>query len=370
MIHQEPSSPPTRTSQLLLAAILAGGLFAASPTPPRSGASGTSPTEVAAMVAKAERLMAEGTWPQAARAWSKVETADPGLAEAAYNRGVAEYRSGELAAAADAFRRAAEVGDADLAAQAMYNEGTARYADAVKRLSTEGGESAPSPSPSPSPSGDPETPTDPLEDAMERVGRSLDHFRDAIDADPGNLDARANAELAHRLLQRLQEIQESSQDDQSQPGEESQDDQQQPGEESQDDQQQPGEQSPDDQQQPGEQSQDDQQQPGEQSQDDQQQPGEQSQDDQKQPGEQSQDDQQQPGEQSQDDQQQGGSAQDQPTEGGEAAEGSAAEDDKMSREEAERLLQSVRDKERQRRRARAEAESEIQDRRPPARKDW
>ena len=331
MIHQEPSSPPTRTSQLLLAAILAGGLFAASPTPPPSGASGTSPTEVAAMVAKAERLMAEGTWPQAARAWSKVETADPGLAEAAYNRGVAEYRSGELAAAADAFRRAAEVGDADLAAQAMYNEGTARYADAVKRLSTEGGESAPSPS------GDPETPTDPLEDAMERVGRSLDHFRDAIDADPGNLDARANAELAHRLLQRLQEIQESSQDDQSQPGEESQDDQQQPGEESQDDQQQPGEQS---------------------------------QDDQQQPGEQSQDDQQQPGEQSQDDQQQGGSAQDQPTEGGEAAEGSAAEDDKMSREEAERLLQSVRDKERQRRRARAEAESEIQDRRPPARKDW
>ncbi|MCP4833311.1 MAG: hypothetical protein GY895_00970 [Phycisphaera sp.] len=370
MIHQEPSNLPTRPIRLLLAAIVAGGLLAASPTPPRTGLPVASPTEVALMVAEAERLMNAGTWAEAARAWSQVETADPSLAEAAYNRGVAEYRAGELAAAAEAFRRAAEVGDADLAAQAMYNEGTARYADAVKRLSTEAGDATPSPSPSPP--GDTETPSDPLEDAMERVELSLDHFRDAIDADPGNRDARANAELAHRLLQRLQEIKEQSQDeeqqgeqsqDEQQQGEQSQDEQQQ-GDQSQDEQQQ-GEQSQDEQQQ-GEQSQDEQQQ-GEQSQDEQQQ-GEQSQDEQQQ-GEQSQDEQQQ-GEQSQDEQQQGEQSQDQSSDDdGETGE-TASEDGRMSREEAERLLQSVRDKERQRRRARAEAESETEDRRPPARKDW
>ena len=45
-------------------------------------------------------------------------------------------------------------------------------------------------------------------------------------------------------------------------------------------------------------------------------------------------------------------------------------EERMSREEAERLLQSVRDKERQRRKAQAEAESESDNRRPPVRKDW
>ena len=54
----------------------------------------------------------------------------------------------------------------------------------------------------------------------------------------------------------------------------------------------------------------------------------------------------------------------------EKASGEATGEERMSREEAERLLQSVRDKERQRRKAQAEAESESNDRRPPVRKDW
>ena len=42
----------------------------------------------------------------------------------------------------------------------------------------------------------------------------------------------------------------------------------------------------------------------------------------------------------------------------------------MSREEAERLLQAVRDRERARRAALAEKAKAQRDRNPPARKDW
>ncbi|MBQ71848.1 MAG: hypothetical protein CMJ67_02975, partial [Planctomycetaceae bacterium] len=188
-----------RLGPLLLTTAVGGLLFAASPLPPAAPPPTSPPLPASALptlVKTAENLMNQEAWPQAAIAWSLVEKADPALAGAAYNRGVAEYRAGNMEAAADAFRRAGKIGDADLAARAMYNEGTARYADAVERLAADDGTSPPNPL-----NPEEDTPTDPIKDAMERVGRSLDHFRDAIDADPRNQDARANAELAHRLLQ-------------------------------------------------------------------------------------------------------------------------------------------------------------------------
>ena len=333
---------------LPLSTAAAALLIAAAPVPPASPPSSEDAITLPAggipvLVRTAEELMNREAWPQAALAWSQVERADPGLATAAYNRGVAEYRAGDMEAAADAFRRAGEIGDAGLAARAMYNEGTARYAEAVRRLADdEGSEATPPANP------EDDAPIDPIKDAMERVGRSLDHFRDAIDADPANKDARANAELAHRLLQQLREFQE--QQDQQQGDQEQQNQQQ--GDQEQQDQQQ------------GDQEQQEQQQ-GDQDQQEQQQ------------GDQEQQEQQQ-GDQEQQEQQQGDQEQQQETDGSasaeksddETSEAAKAGEERMSREEAERLLQSVRDKERQRRKARAEAETRSEDRRPPVRKDW
>lgn len=80
----------------------------------------------------------------------------------------------------------------------MYNEGTARYAEALSASET---------TPDSPPSSATSEPVDPMQEAMDAVSQSLQHFKDAITADPANADARANAELAHRLLKQLEEIQ-------------------------------------------------------------------------------------------------------------------------------------------------------------------
>ena len=78
--------------------------------------------------------MALEDWSEALEAWEAAEAIAPDRAELSYNRGVAAYRAGRLTDAAEAFRRAATLGDADLAARAMYNEGTVRFAEALQQL--------------------------------------------------------------------------------------------------------------------------------------------------------------------------------------------------------------------------------------------
>ena len=119
---------------------------------------------------------------------------------------MAAYREGRFDFSAEAFERAASLGDADLAASAMYNEGTARYANALERLNQPEEQSATTPQ------GNEEPSEDPIQEAIERVSNALTHFKDASAARPGNTDARVNAELATRLLKQLKEYQEQQQD--------------------------------------------------------------------------------------------------------------------------------------------------------------
>ncbi len=109
--------------------ICAGSLAATSPPTPTAIDRGlpnrsASRAEIASLVATAEDAMAREAWMEAATAWSAVEKADPRQAAASYNRGVAAFRAGELGTSAEAFRQAATLGNAELAARAMYNEGT------------------------------------------------------------------------------------------------------------------------------------------------------------------------------------------------------------------------------------------------------
>ncbi|MHC4246894.1 MAG: hypothetical protein ACYSUU_08855, partial [Planctomycetota bacterium] len=124
-------------------------------------ASSGSATEIRAAIARARASMASEDWANAAAAWSEVERLDPTAAAAIHNLGVARYREGDPQAAADAFERAARLGDADLAARSMYNEGTARYAAALEALG-EDTEAA-----------DPKA----MQETIERVKRSLEHFK-------------------------------------------------------------------------------------------------------------------------------------------------------------------------------------------------
>ena len=121
--------------------------------------------------------------------------------EMIYNEGVAQFRAGELERARELFAFAAARGNAATAARSMYNRGTTRYAEAFKTM--QGGETAPA------------TPqSDTQQQTMAALEEALRELKDAARADPTNTDARANAELTHRVLKDLKQKQDQQKQDQ------------------------------------------------------------------------------------------------------------------------------------------------------------
>jgi len=233
-------------------------------------------------------------------------------AETLFNLGVERYRMGDLEAARTLFSAAATRGSASVAARAMYNRGTTRYIESLPA------DASPTASRAAPAAGTPSQSTEVLE-------RALQELKDAIRADPTNRDARANAELAYR---RLKELKQEQQQDQQQQDQQQQDQQQQ-NQQQQDQQQQ-------DQQQQDQQQQDQQQQ------------------------DQQQQDQQQQDQQQQDQQQQGQQQQ--------AANERAEQAEKpLTRQQVERLLQKIREREKARLTERARRE---RGKTAPADRDW
>ncbi len=104
-----------------------------------------------------------------------------------FNKGVAHFQKGDFESARQMFARAAGSTDAGLAAQARYNLGHTEYSEGLKLLEGDLSE-------------------DEDKDhaaAREKLVSALGHFRATLKANPSDEDARANLELAHRLLKRL-----------------------------------------------------------------------------------------------------------------------------------------------------------------------
>jgi len=185
------------------AAMIVAGAHAAAQTTPQ-------PADVQAMIAQAR---------EAAEQLLAKPDARP---ERLYNAGVAMYRAGELGLARDLFEAAAGRGRADLASRSMYNRGTTRYAESLKEM-----QAAQQPGQSPSPDAQP----DAQQQVMETLERAVRELKDAVRADPTNENARANAELAHRVLKELKQQQEKQQkqqkDDQNKDDQQKQDPQKQ-----------------------------------------------------------------------------------------------------------------------------------------------
>ena len=203
---------------------------AATDTPKRTRTVGRGQIDRAAFsdaVTRANAAMRAGQYADAAAAFAEAMDADPTSAAAAYNRGVAEYRAGKLDDAATSFAEAASRGDAALAADAMFNQGNATYQSALRALEGAPADAAPTgaaPSPAEASPAQPD-----LKAAAEAVSKALTHYKDAIAADPSDVDSRANAELAHTLLKKLEEMQQQQQQEQQQQ----QDDQKQDQEDDQ-----------------------------------------------------------------------------------------------------------------------------------------
>ncbi len=306
-----------------------------------------------------------------------------------YNLAIAHYRNRNYDAANSLFSETAKSLDSNLAANSRYNLGNGYYAQGLENMES-----------------DPQS-------AINLFKTSIKHFRSSLRLNRDNPDARVNIELANKAIQELQQDQEQQdqeQQDQEQQDQEQQDqeqqDQQQQDQQQQDQQQQDQQQQ--DQQQQDQQQQDQQQQ--DQQQQDQQQQDQQQQDQQQQ--DQQQQDQQQQDQQQQDQQQQdqqlsnekrnrsdsgndgekedqdsratNGESDDsterQPTDGELTTENQSPQDETetqpnpeeieqrmMTKEEALKMLQSVRDRDLMRRLRRLRRE---RSRRVPVERDW
>ncbi len=255
-----------------------------------------------------------GEYDKALEGFRDAEVSFPESSELAYNRGVALYRLGDWDGAKEAFASALSTRDSALEQKAKYNLGNCAYSQALQKLTDYAG-------------------------AIEDLRRAINYYRDALELDPTDQDARANIETAYLLikdlLDKLKQEQEKKQEEPptsqpsqcSQPSEDQDRQEQEPSQDGQQEQQQ--------EQQPG----------GEQ---------EQSKQEQSSPP--------QNGELESADPQETQDAREQQSAGK-----PEPQERKMTREEAARLLQAVRDRERERR-------DELRRRemigRPPVDRDW
>ncbi len=349
-----------------------------------------SPNDVAREINAASQLLEQDA-AQAINALSAIEADFEQRDLLNYNLAVAHYRNGDMAAAKTLFQQSAMADDVSIAANSRYNLGNCQYAEGLSQVESDG------------------------EAAKQQLSAAIDSFRDSLRLDRDNADARVNIELANKLLEELKEKeQDESQQDESQQDESQQDESQQ--DQSQQDESQQDESQQDESQQ--DQSQQDQSQQDQSQQDQSQQ--DQSQQDQSQQDQSQQDqsqqasDEQQPSEQDSSDQNaasQDAQQQNQPLESGEendeamepgeeaesdseevketpagqlSAANEAAEEDsekpstaaaiesnddegRMSREEALKMLQSVRDRDMLRRLRQQQRE---RSRRRPVDRDW
>jgi Ca-activated chloride channel family protein len=283
----------------------------------------------AGLVEAAQRAMKAGQFDDAIRLYEQSRELLPRNAEIPYNMAVAHYRKGEFEKAAEFLNQAISLtNDSKLRARSTFNLGNAAYAQSLKAAQGQA---------------DPTQAAEQVKNAKAHLKEALDHFKKAMDADPNDQDARANAELSHRMLTRLEELEQQQQ--QQQDGQENQQDKQNQQQDQQQQKQQQGQKNSEEQQQQrqdagsSEPQQQDQSQSQEQDKPEQQQQPE------------SQANQEPSSEQQADEKQDQPTAQPQPEPKQQGDEKQAAPPQKksMTKDEAERLLQSIRDKERKRR---------------------
>lgn len=122
-----------------------------------------------------------------------------------YNKAIAHFRKGETEIARQLFAQAGD--DPKLAAKARYNLGNTDYADAVKL--TQGEEADPNA-------------------AISKLQSAISHYKRSLAMDRSDPDSRANIESAHKLMRQLQQQQqEQEQQQQNQQQDNSKQDQNQ-----------------------------------------------------------------------------------------------------------------------------------------------
>ena len=145
-------------------------------------------------------------------------------ANSIYNHGVALYRSSQFGPAAEKFRQVLAASNDELAARARFNLGNTLYASALAQLKENPAE------------GDASKET--VEQVLQDLRSAILQYRSALRIHSSDTDARANIELAQRLIDQIEKQQQEQQQQEQQQQDQQQQDQQQQGQQQQDQQQQ------------------------------------------------------------------------------------------------------------------------------------
>lgn len=172
---------------------------------------GESERDSALEINHANELLRGGDVDSALGAYQAASELAPESANLSYNTAVAQYRKGDVAAAEHLFQTAAATDNDAIAAKARYNLGNCDYASAL-------------------PLAEKDRPA-----AIVRLESAITNYRSSLEVDPSDADARANIELASQLIDKLRE--EQKQDEQQQQ-QQKQDEQQKNDQQEQKDQQQ------------------------------------------------------------------------------------------------------------------------------------
>ena len=337
-----------------------------------------------AAVAEARKAMDAGDFAAAEKAYAQAIAADSSNSRAQFNQGVAQYKSQNLQGSSESFATAGQIGDPAVAEGAMFNQGDAAYSGAIKIIDSDDFKE-----PVGASAQDQENTKrkEAIDAAIEAATRALTHFKDAASADQLDIDARYNAETATRLLKMLEEKKKEEEkkdggkkdEDKKDGGEKGDQKDPQNGEqgEPKDDQSKNGPPKDEGQQEKdkqGEVGEKDQGEKGDQQEGDNPKESEEKKEekmpDQSKDGKEAAPKPEDKGQKQAEGQKPGEEAQNQESKGQASQAGEPVKDAPLTKQEADRLLQAVRDREKSRKEDREAKELQKPTRRTPASKDW
>ncbi|HEY5866777.1 MAG TPA: tetratricopeptide repeat protein, partial [Candidatus Tectomicrobia bacterium] len=180
-----PTHTPKRLSPLVQG--LLGFLVALWPPAPGQAA---SPYQA---VQQGNALYQSGKYAEAATQYSSASQTLPEAAEIHFNQGNAAYKQQDYHKAREHYTQALQTADRTLEGRVKYNLGNVEYQQALQNLQQP-------------------------QAAMPHLRSAMTYYRDSLDVDPQQQEARYNLELSHLLLHKLQQEQPQQQQPQQQQG--------------------------------------------------------------------------------------------------------------------------------------------------------
>jgi tetratricopeptide (TPR) repeat protein len=155
-------------------------------------------------VQQGNTLYQNGKYAEAAEQYGSASQMLPDAAEIHFNRGNAAYKQQDYSKAHEHYTQALQIADRTLEGKVKYNLGNVEYQQAIQNLQQP-------------------------QAAMPHLRSAMTYYRDSLDVDPQQQEARYNLELSHLLLHKLQQEQQqqSPQQQQRQPQDQQRQDQQQ-----------------------------------------------------------------------------------------------------------------------------------------------